>query len=244
MCGNVYGVWWLILDCLELPALHCMLAGYLCRVSCVSPSVSKSVRRHLFHRGDRWPRFTTSYRNRLHVSHFYESKLKLCKGLHAHMHTYTYCGNNTITVVLCVTQQPWECETRERPNSGCKVPLKWADFYATSAFCLHTHSSRPPVSVSPFSLLHRQTHTCSDTHIHTQSHTSSQPFAPHSHPQILPSSALPAQRQTGAARQPVKGVEGRSSRVRERHRKREGGGWKSEGRAKQRERCSPYAEEA
>ena len=90
--------------------------------------------------------------------------------------------------------------------------------------------------------MHTQTYTLSHTHTHTHTHThpdshrqpASQPFAPHSHPQILPSSALPAQRQTGAAQQPVKGVEGRSSGVREREREREregdieGGGWKSE----------------
>lgn len=80
-------------------------------------------------------------------------------------------------------------------------------------------SSRPSVITPPlstqFSLsfcctcLHRQTHPAS----HHQS--ASQPFALHSHPQILPSSALPAQRQTGAARQPVRGVEGRSSGVTE-----------------------------
>lgn len=77
-------------------------------------------------------------------------------------------------------------------------------------------------------------------HTHTPSLTTppaSNPFAPRSHPQVLPSSALPAQKQTGAAQQPTEEVEGRSSSQREAE---EGGGRRSEGRAGQRDHCSPH----
>lgn len=93
-------------------------------------------------------------------------------------------------------------------------------FYTPSAFSSHT-LIQAFCLLFPHSLCYTDWHTHAQTHTYTPSHTASQPFAPHSHPQILPSSALPAQRQTGAARQPVKGVEGRSSRVRERDTERE-----------------------
>lgn len=101
---------------------HAVLSACVIVCVCVSAIVCQAVRRHLFHREDRWLWFTASYRNHNRLSLLWEpikAQLRL-----ACAHTHSYYSNNTLTWLLSVTQQPQEWETAEkklgeRTNSGC-----------------------------------------------------------------------------------------------------------------------------
>lgn len=105
----------IVMSCLPYNACSQGIVAECLLIVCLSPSVNETVGRHLFHREDRWPWFTASYRNHPPPSLLWEPIKAQCQfECDMNMHARIYYSGNATTWVLSVTRQCKECETGER----------------------------------------------------------------------------------------------------------------------------------